>query len=346
MNAEQHPIIMYQTEDGVTKIEVKLEEQTVWLNQAQLVELFQSSKSNISEHIKTIFEDGELSELATVRNFRTVQKEGERTVSRDITHYNLDMIIAVGYRVKSTRATQFRIWATQVLKEYIVKGFSLNDDLLKNVGGGLYWEELLERIRDIRSTETVFYKAILKVFATSLDYDPNTDESVRFFKMVQNKMHFAAHGKTAAEIIYERADSSKPFMGLTTFKGKKQPAKSDVTVAKNYLSQDELSILNRISTAYSEFAELQALRKTPMYMKDWIKKLDDFIQLSGSELLTHAGKISAAIAESKAFSEYQTYKALPVEALSPVEQHFLDTLKKTQQELEAKPKKRPKQGEQ
>lgn len=339
--SQTYPMIMYQSPDGLTKIEVKLQEQTVWLSQAQMVELFQSSKGNISEHIKNIYETGELEEEATVRKFRTVQTEGERDVRRDITHYNLELIIAVGYRVRSNRGVQFRKWATQVLREYIVKGFAMNDDLLKEAGGGLYWKELLERIRDIRSSEKVFYRQILEVYATSVDYDPKSDESMRFFKMVQNKMHYAAHGHTAAEVIFERADHAKPFMGLTTFKGKHQPTKTDITVAKNYLSEDELNLLNRITTAYLEFAELQAMRQNPMTMNDWATKLDEFIRLSGSEVLTTAGSQSAKNAETKALNEYEKYRTLTTDELSPVEHHYLETLKTTQKQLEGKQKRQP-----
>jgi hypothetical protein len=341
MSAE-FPIIMYQSPDGQTKIEVKLNEETVWLSQAQMVDLFQSSKSNISEHLSNIFTEGELTEIATVRKFRTVQQEGEREVEREITHYNLDAVLAVGYRVKSARATQFRIWATQILKEYIIKGFSMNDDLLKEAGGGLYWKELLERIRDIRSSEKVFYRQILDIFATSLDYNQNTETAQTFFKIVQNKMHFAAHGHTAAELMFDRVDSTKPFMGLTNFTGKRQPTKADVKSAKNYLNENELNILNRITTAYLEFAELQALNKNPMHMQDWTKKLDDFITLTGNGVLEGAGTRSHQQAEAKALNEYDKYKALTVEELSPVEQHYLENLKTTQKALETKAKKRKK----
>jgi hypothetical protein len=338
----ENPIIMYQSQDGKTRIEVKVQEETVWLNQSQMADLFQTTKQNISSHISNVFKEGELLEQATVKNYLTVQKEGERKVSRDVTHYNLDVIIAVGYRVKSPRATQFRIWATQILKEYIIKGFTMNDELLKEAGGGLYWKELLQRIRDIRSSEKVFYRQILEVYATSADYNPNMEESIQFFKTVQNKMHFAAHGQTAAEVIFDRADSSKPFMGLTTFSGKVQPNKSDVMIAKNYLQDNELDILNRITTAYLEFAELQALRQNVMYMKDWMQKLNEFIQLTGSDLLMDTGSRSHKQAESKAFSEYDKYKALLPDELSTVEQHYLESLKHTQKILEAKAKKRPK----
>ena len=298
----ENEIIIYQTQDGQTKIDVRLENETVWLTQNQMAELFQTTKQNISSHIKNIFEEGELSENSTVKDYLTVQQEGNRKVSRNVSHYNLDVIISVGYRVKSLRGTQFRIWATQVLKEYMKKGFALNDDLLKQAGGGGYWKELLERIRDIRSSEKVFYRQILDIYATSTDYNPNAEETKMFFKVVQNKMHFAAHGHTAAEVIYLRADSTKNNMGLTVFKGN-HPKKDEVTVAKNYLDEKELNILNRITSAYLEFAELQAIRQIPMTMKDWIAKLDDFIKMTGSELLSNPGKISKLEAENKALAE-------------------------------------------
>lgn len=335
----KNEIIIYQTQDGKTKIEVTLDEQTLWLSQGAIAELFQTTKQNISLHIKNIFEEGELIEDATIKNYLTVQKEGEREVSRKVKYYNLDIIIAVGYRVKSPRATQFRIWATQILKEYMVKGFAMNDDLLKQAGGGSYWKELLERIRDIRSSEKVFYRQILDIYATSIDYDPNSDLTQKFFKVVQNKMHFAAHGHTAAEILYLRADSNKPFMGIQSFQGVK-PTKLEARVAKNYLNEDELKILNRIVSAYLEFAELQALRKVPMYMKDWIAKLDDFITMTGSELLKDAGKISNLEAENKAIEEYIKYKEKTRDELSEVEKHFIDSIKKAQKSLEQKDKKK------
>ena len=303
----ENKIIIYQTQDGQTKIDVRLENETVWLTQNQMAELFQTTKQNVSLHIKNIFEEGELSENSTVKDYLTVQQEGNRKVSRNISYYNLDVIISVGYRVKSLRGTQFRIWATQVLKEYMKKGFALNDDLLKQAGGGGYWKELLERIRDIRSSEKVFYRQILDIYATSTDYNPNAEETKLFFKVVQNKMHFAAHGHTAAEIVYLRADSTKDNMGLTVFKGN-HPKKDEVTVAKNYLDEKELNILNRITSAYLEFAELQAIRQIPMTMKDWIAKLDDFIKMTGSELLDNPGKISKLEAENKALAEYAKYK--------------------------------------
>lgn len=329
----ENEIIIYQTQDGQMKIDVRIENETVWLTQNQMAELFQTTKQNISLHIKNIFEEGELTEDSTVKDYFTVQNEGSRKVSRNVTHYNLDVIISVGYRVKSLRGTQFRIWATQVLKEYMKKGFALNDDLLKQAGGGGYWQELLERIRDIRSSEKVFYRQILDIYATSTDYNPNAEETKLFFKVVQNKMHFAAHGHTAAEVIYLRADSTKDNMGLTVFKGK-HPQKNEVTVAKNYLDEKELNILNRITSAYLEFAELQAIRHVPMTMKDWIAKLDDFIKMTGSELLENPGKISKLEAENKALAEYAKYKKTIKDELSEVEKHFLESVKQTQKLLE------------
>ena len=333
----ENEIIIYQTQDGQTKIDVRIENETVWLTQNQMGELFQTTKQNISLHIKNIFEEGELSEDSTVKDYLTVQNEGSRKGSRNVTLYNLDVIISVGYRVKSLRGTQFRIWATQVLKEYLKKGFALNDDLLKQVGGGGYWKELLERIRDIRSSEKVFYRQILDIYATSMDYNPNAEETKLFFKVVQNKMHFAAHGHTAAEVIYLRADSTKENMGLIVFKGN-HPKKDEVTVAKNYLDEKELNILNRITSAYLEFAELQAIRQIPMTMKDWIAKLDDFIKMSGSELLENPGKISKLEAENKALAEYAKYKETIKNELSEVEKHFLESVKQTQKQLEKKTK--------
>lgn len=334
----ENEIIIYQTQDGQTKIDVRLENETVWLTQNQMAELFQTTKQNVSSHIKNIFEEGELLENSTVKDYLTVQQEGNRKVSRNVSHYNLDVIISVGYRVKSLRGTQFRIWATQVLKEYMKKGFALNDDLLKQAGGGGYWKELLERIRDIRSSEKVFYRQILDIYATSTDYNPNAEETKMFFKVVQNKMHFAAHGHTAAEVIYLRADSTKNNMGLTVFKGN-HPRKDEVTVAKNYLDEKELNILNRITSAYLEFAELQAIRQVPMTMKDWIVKLDDFIKMTGSELLSNPGKISKLEAENKALAEYAKYKETIKDELSEVEKHFLASVKQTQKQLEQKNKK-------
>lgn len=325
-------IILYQTEDGKSRIEVTLCNDTVWLTADQMAELFQRNKSTISRHIKNVFEDGELNPDSTVAFFATVQNEGNRSVERNLAYYNLDMIISVGYRVKSHRGVQFRIWATQVLREYLVKGFTMNDDLLKRAGGGNYFDELLSRIRDIRSSEKVFYRKILEIYALSIDYDPRTETTMQFFKTVQNKMHFSVHGHTAAEIIYERADAEKDFMGLTSWTGA-LPKRTDAEIAKNYLSSDELDTLNRIVSLYLDFAELQAKSHKPMYMKDWIQKLDDFLKLSGKELLSHAGKISAELAKQKADMEYDKFKERTVYSLSPVEIHFLENFEKEQKKL-------------
>lgn len=325
-------IILYQTEDGKSRIEVTLCNDTVWLTADQMAELFQRNKSTISRHIKNVFEDGELNPDSTVAFFATVQNEGDRTVERNLAYYNLDMIISVGYRVKSHRGVQFRIWATQVLREYLVKGFAMNDDLLKRAGGGNYFDELLSRIRDIRSSEKVFYRKILEIYALSIDYDPRTEATMQFFKTVQNKMHFSVHGHTAAEIIYGRANAEKDFMGLTSWTGA-LPKRTDAEIAKNYLSSDELDTLNRIVSLYLDFAELQAKSHKPMYMKDWIQKLDDFLKLSGKELLSHAGKISAELAKQKADTEYDKFKERTAYSLSPVEIHFLENFEKEQKKL-------------
>ena len=290
---DQGEIVIYQADDGNTKIDVRFVDETVWLTQAQLCELYQSSKANISEHIKNIFEEKELDEESTVRKFRTVQEEGSRMIARTLTYYNLDMIISIGYRVKSVIATQFRRWATERLKEYMVKGFTIDDERLKNLSGGSYWKELLERIRDIRSSEKVMYRQVLDLYATSADYDPKSAESVAFFKMVQNKLHYAAHGHTAAEVIYQRADADKPFMGLTTFSGD-FPIMQNVIVAKNYLTKDELAILNRIVSGYFDFAEVQAMRHRPMYMSDYVEHLDNLLKSTGESVLIGAGKVSHA----------------------------------------------------
>lgn len=328
-------IILYQTQDGENKIEVTLANDTVWLTIDQMAELFQRNKSTISRHIKNIFEDGELEESPTVAFFATVGREGNRNVERELAYYNLDMIISVGYRVKSHRGVQFRIWATQVLKEYLIKGFVLNDELLKNAGNGNYFDELLSRIRDIRSSEKIFYRKVLEIYALSIDYDPRTETTKRFFATVQNKMHYSVHGHTAAEIIYDRADANKDFMGLTTWTGQ-FPKKNDAVFAKNYLTTEELDILNRIVNLYLDFAELQAKSHTPMYMKDWIQKLDDFLKLSGKELLTHAGTISAEVAKIKANTEYDKFKERTLESLSPVELHFIENFDKEQKRLNKK----------
>ncbi len=286
--------LLYQTPDGESKIEVKLQDDTVWLSLDQMAELFQRNKSTISRHIKNVLEEGELLADSTIANFATVQNEGKRHVERQITYYNLDMIISVGYRVHSYRGVQFRIWATKVLKDYIVKGFALNDDLLKRAGGGNYFDELLARIRDIRSSEKVFYRKILEIYALSIDYDPRVEMTQKFFKTVQNKMHYSVHGHTAAEIIYERADAQKDFMGLTTWSGA-MPTKPEAEIAKNYLTQDEIKSLNRIVSLYLDFAGMQSEEHRPMYMKDWINILDDFLRISRKDILTHAGKITQII---------------------------------------------------
>lgn len=337
MNEQQDKgnIILYQTPDGQSKIEVTLSGDTVWLTADQMAELFQRNKSTISRHIRNVFEEGELQTDMVVAFFATTTQHGA-IIGKQQTHqtafYNLDMIISIGYRVKSHRGVQFRIWATNVLREYIVKGFALNDELLKRAGGGNYFDELLARIRDIRSSEKVFYRKVLAIYALSIDYDPRAEATQLFFKTVQNKMHFSAHGHTAAEVIYERADAEKDFMGLTSWTGA-MPKRTDAEVAKNYLSADELDTLNRIVSLYLDFAELQAKLHQPMYMKDWILKLDDFLKLSGKELLSHAGRISAEIAKQKADMEYDKFKERTMYELSPVEIHFLENFEKEQKKL-------------
>lgn len=316
----QGEIIIYQSESGDTKIDVRFVDETVWLTQAQLCELYQTSKSNISEHIKNIFDEGELVEDSVVRKFRITAADGKSYLTM---HYSLDMIISLGYRVKSSIATRFRQWATQRLKEYMIKGFTMDDERLKNLGGGNYWHELLERIRDIRSSEKVLYRQVLDLYATSADYDPKSAESVAFFKMVQNKLHYATHGHTAAELIYERADADKPFMGLTTFAGE-LPTLKDVTVAKNYLSEDELKILNNLVSGYFDFAEVQAMRHNPMYMSDYVEHLDRILSSTGEKLLTDAGTISHKQAVEKATAEYRKYQ---VQTLSPVEEAYLQSIR-------------------
>lgn len=322
-------IIFYQTEDGVTKIDVRLENDSVWLTQNQLTELYQTSKSNISEHIKHIFDEGELDKKSVVRKFRTTASDGKEY---NVIYYNLDMIISLGYRVKSRTATRFRIWATERLKEYIIKGFSLDDEKMKRLGGGGYWYELLNRIRDIRSSEKVLYRQVLDIYATSVDYDPNTSESVEFFKIVQNKLHYAAHGHTAAEIIYERADSNKPFMGLTTYSNVQITSK-DIVIAKNYLNEHELKILNNLVSGYFDFAEIQAMKRTPMYMKDYIKQLDSILSAAGENILTNSGKISHQQAIEKAMNEFQKYQA---NNISRVEKDYLNKIKKIQKSIDQK----------
>lgn len=333
-NNDKGQIIIYQSEDGQTNIGVLLEDETVWLTQQQMAELFQTSRTNVVEHIKHIYEEGELEEDSTCRNFRQVREEGNRTVSRMMPFYNLDMIISLGYRVKSRVATQFRRWATAVLKEYMVKGFALDDERLKGNGGGEYWKELLDRIRDIRSSEKVLYRQVLDLYATSVDYDPKSSESIAFFKMVQNKLHYAVHGHTAAEIIYERADADKPFMGLKSFKGD-FPVKSEIGIAKNYLDENELKILNNLVSGYFDFAEIQAMRHNPMHMSDYVQQLDNVLGSTGEQVLQGAGKISHKQAMEKAEAEYRKYQ---VQTLSPVEEAYLDTIKTLEKETKKKKK--------
>ena len=335
MSENNTELIIYQTEDGTTKIDVHMENETVWLSLDQMSELFQRDKSTISRHIKNVFADGELLEEATVANFATVQMEGSREITRNITHYNLDVIISVGYRVKSLRGTQFRIWANSVLREYLIKGFAMNDDLLKQAGGGSYFDELLERIRDIRSSEKVFWRKVLDIYATSVDYSANAEESVLFFKTVQNKMLYAATGMTAAELVSGRANAMLPMMGMTVVKGKR-PTLAEAKTAKNYLNEEELGTLNRLVSAYLDLAELQAMRKKPMYMKDWVARLDDYLRMTDSEVLQNAGKVSHALAEQKAKEEYQKYKRLHSGELSRVEQAFLESVEATAKRLEGK----------
>lgn len=328
--------IIYQNEDGKIKIETLLENETVWLTQAQMAELFQKSRVTITEHIRNIFKEDELEENSVSRKFRLTAADGKEY---DTIFYNLDVIISVGYRVKSHQGTRFRQWATARLREYIVKGFTLNDELLKQAGGGNYFDELLARIRDIRSSEKVFWRKVLDIYATSIDYNPQQEVSIKFFQTVQNKMHWAAHGNTAAEVIFNRVDANKPNMGLTSFKGNK-PTKQEVEIAKNYLTETELNILNRMVTAYLEIAELQALRQRPMYMKDWIERLDDFLKMTGNNILQHAGTISHEQAMIKATEEYKKFRELHKNELSEAEKHFIGYIEQTAKKLESKKKKR------
>lgn len=325
-------ILLYQTDDGTIKIEVHLDDETVWLTQEQICLLFGKAKSTISEHIKHVFEEGELIENSVVRNFRTTAQDGKMY---DTNFYNLDVIISVGYRVKSLRGTQFRQWATHRLKEYIIKGFAMNDDLLKQAGGGNYFNELLQRIRDIRSSEKVFWRKVLDIYATSIDYNPKAETTKLFFKTIQNKMHWAAHGHTAAEVVYQRVDKDKPMIGMTSYKGV-QPTEEDVTIAKNYLTDKELEILNRMVTAYLEIAEIQALNEQPMYMKDWIAQLDVFLKMTGKDILTNAGVISAEQAKQKALDQYHLYKQKAINELSVVEKNFIAQIEGLNNQLKKK----------
>ena len=332
MSENNTELIIYQTEDGRTKIDVHMENETVWLSLDQMAELFQRDKSTISRHIKHIFEEGELTREAVVANFATTATDGK---TYHVDYYNLDVIISVGYRVKSLRGTQFRIWANSVLREYLIKGFAMNDDLLKQSGGGNYFDELLERIRDIRSSEKVFWRKVLDIYATSVDYSANAEESVLFFKTVQNKMLYAATGMTAAELVSGRANALLPMMGMTVVKGNR-PTLAEAKTAKNYLNEEELGTLNRLVSAYLDLAELQAMRKKPMYMKDWVARLDDYLRMTDSEVLQNAGKVSHALAEQKAKEEYQKYKQLHSSELSRVEQAFLESVEATAKRLEGK----------
>lgn len=328
----KNQIIIYEGEDGKSHVEVMFAGETAWLTQAQLVDLFQSSKANISEHIKHIFEEKELDRDSVVRKFRTTASDGK---NYEIEHYNLDMIISLGYRVKSHTATRFRIWATARLKEYIIKGFAMDDERLKENGGGKYWYELLDRIRDIRSSEKVLYRQVLDMYATSIDYNPKALESIKFFKIVQNKLHYAAHGNTAAEVIARRANAGKPFMGLLTFSNG-GVSKKDIAIAKNYLNEEELKILNNIVSAFFDLAEVRVMKHEPMYMKDWIAQLDKLIGVFDKKVLTEAGSVSHSAALKKAATEYKKYQA---KTISEVEKAYLETIKTIQKTVEKKVRK-------
>ena len=334
MAEDNNEIIIYQNEDGETRIDVKFTGETVWLSQQQMAELYQTTRPNIVQHLRNIYADGELDEQATCKKFLQVRLEGSRQVSREIPFYNLDMIISLGYRIKSVIATHFRRWATERLKEYIIKGFTMDDERLKGNGGGAYWRELLDRIRDIRSSEKVMYRQVLDLYATAVDYNPRSEISVEFFKIVQNKLHFAAHGNTAAEVIFKRADADAPMMGLTSFKGN-HPTLRDAQIAKNYLSENELKILNNLVSGYFDFAEIQAMKRRPMYMSDYVQQLDTILSSTGEILLNGTGSVSHQQAMDKAREEYRKFQ---VRELSPVEQAYLDTIKA----LNAKTKNRGK----
>lgn len=333
-------ILLYQTEDGRNRLDVRLVDETVWLSLNQMAELFQRDKSVISKHIRNVFDEGELSPDSVVANFATTAADGK---TYRVDHYNLDVIISVGYRVKSHRGVQFRIWATHRLREYIVKGFTLDDERLKLARGGNYFDELLARIRDIRSSEKVFWRKVLDIYATSIDYDPGIDTSREFFAVVQNKMHWAAHGHTAAEIVAARARADSPNMGLTSWTGVK-PALADAEIAKNYLCKEELDALNRIVTMYLDFAEFQAMSRKPMYMRDWISRLDDFLRLNERDILPHAGSVSHEQALETARAEYEKYRALQLNAPSPVEKHFQKAVEETRQLAAGTSKKTPRKN--
>jgi hypothetical protein len=323
MENKQSSFILFKTEDDKISVDVRFEDETVWLTQDQMAELFGKGRSTITEHIGNVFDEGELEQNRTCRKFRQVRQEGNRFVERELDCYNLDVIISVGYRVKSQRGTQFRIWATKRLNEYIRKGFTMDDERLKNLGGGGYWKELLQRIRDIRASEKVFYRQVLDIYATSIDYDPKAEVSIAFFKKVQNKIHYAVHGQTAAEVIYTRADAEKDFMGLMTFPGSR-PYLKDVVVAKNYLDEKELRSLGQIVSGYLDFAERQAEREQSMTMKDWAEHLDKILTVSGEQLLQGAGSVSHEIAAEKASGEYKKYQQ---KTLSGAEKNYLESLK-------------------
>lgn len=334
-------IILYQTEDGRTRVQCRFENETVWLTQKQMAELFETTQQNISLHLQNIYAEGELQMEATHKESLSVRQEGARSVRRRVDFYNLEVILSVGYRVKSSRGTQFRIWATQRLREYLVKGFTMDDVRLKESGGGSYFDELLERIRDIRSSEKVFWRKVLDIYATSADYDPRTEASQSFFATVQNKIHWAAHGQTAAEVIADRADAAKPNMGMMTWPSSR-PRKADVAVAKNYLNEQELGDLNLIVSLYLDFAELQARSRRVMTMTDWIAKLDDFMRISDREILTHAGKVSHETALARAEAEFEKFRSIEDAKPSPVEQHFIEAIeqvKRLEKSKRAKPRK-------
>lgn len=320
-----HNFLIYNDANHQVRVEARFEDENIWLTQRQIVELFQTTKSTISEHIRNIYADGELLLEATVRKIRTVQQEGEREVSRELDYYNLDMVISLGYRINSKVATQFRIWASNVLKEYLKKGFVLNDERLKNLGGGSYWKELLERIRDIRSSEKVMYRQVLELYTTATDYDPKSQNSTTFFKVVQNKLHFAAHGNTASEVVYLRVDSDKPFVGLTNFKGN-QPTQAEAMIAKNYLNDKELRVLNNLVSAYFDLAELNAIEEREMRMTDYIRELDSILASAGRKLLDNAGKISHSQAENKARLEFKKYKSKTLEQVEVEYLKFINAL--------------------
>ncbi len=328
-NKPNTDIVIYTTEDGMTKVEATFDNDTVWLSIDQMAELFQRDKSTISRHIKNVFAEGELIRDSVVANFATTAADGK---TYQVDYYNLDVIISVGYRVKSVRGTQFRIWATSILKEYMKKGFAMDDERLKGNGGGQYWKELLDRIRDIRSSEKVLYRQVLDLYATSVDYNPNSEDSVHFFKIVQNKLHFAAHGHTAAEVIYERADAEKPFMGLTSFSGE-IPALKDIGIAKNYLQESELRVLNNLVSGYFDLAEINAIEHKPMYMSDYVQQLDSVLSSGNRKLLQSKGTVSHKQAVEKAKTEYRKYQE---KTIAPVEQAYLDSIKTLEKEAKKK----------